>query len=261
MSLIKKSIPVALLLVFSTLMLRAEFLDLSNAVILAPSIQNRAETKAIEMLSSEVEKRTGLRWQTIEDLSSHEYPLIVVGHNEALTKRLPKLLEGQLEENASLPPEGFRLGSFVKSNGQAVVYVAGNDSRGVLFGVGRLLRVLTMSRGRIEISNNFRETSAPAYPLRGHQLGYRSGSNTYDAWSLPMWEQYIRDLVVFGTNAVELIPPHFGVVDQSPHFPLPKMEMLMQLSRMLDDYDLDVWLWYPATYSGYSDSETLNLAL
>src|SRR2546422_5839462 len=28
-----------------------------------------------------------------------------------------------------------------------------------------------------------------------------------DGWSVPVWEQYIRDLAVFGTNAIELIPP------------------------------------------------------
>ncbi len=258
---IHKSIPGAFFLIASALNLFAEALDLSNSVIFAPSLQHRAEEKAIDLLTLEIEKRTGIHWQKAEDISSREQPIIVVGKYEVLMNTHPALLEGRLEDHVSLPPEGYRLGSFIKTDGQSVVYVAGSDSRGVLFGVGRLLRILAMSQGRIEFSNNFRETSAPVYSIRGHQLGYRPKSNTYDAWSLPMWEQYIRDLVVFGTNAVELIPPKSDDVDQSPHFPLPKMEMLRQLSRLLDDYDLDVWLWYPARYPDYDDNQTVNLAL
>ena len=36
-----------------------------------------------------------------------------------------------------------------------------------------------------------------------------------------MWEQYIRDLAVFGCNAVELIPPRSDDDADSPLFPLP----------------------------------------
>ncbi len=36
-----------------------------------------------------------------------------------------------------------------------------------------------------------------------------------------MWEQYVRDLIVFGCNAIELIPPRSDDEDDSPHFPLP----------------------------------------
>ena len=74
-------------------------------------------------------------------------------------------------------------------------------------------------------------TTAPEYPLRGHQLGYRPKTNSYDAWDLAQWEQYIRDLAVFGTNAIELIPPRSDDDADSPHFPLPPMEMMVGMSR------------------------------
>ena len=84
------------------------------------------------------------------------------------------------------------------------------NARGVLFGVGHLLRELRMSRGDCNSSSPVRRSRYrhhPEYPLRGHQLGYRHKTNSYDGWDLPQWEQYIRDLAVFGTNAIELIPP------------------------------------------------------
>jgi hypothetical protein len=40
-----------------------------------------------------------------------------------------------------------------------------------------------------------------------------------------MWDQYFRDLAIFGTNAIELISPRSDDADDSPHFPLPKMQM------------------------------------
>jgi hypothetical protein len=141
------------------------------------------------------------------------------------------------------------------------VTVTGNDARGVLFGVGRLLRELRMARGSVQIPDGFAETSAPRYPLRGHQLGYRPKSNTYDAWSVPAFEQYIRDLAVFGSNAVELIPPRSDDAADSPHFPLPPMRMMIELSRLLDAYGLDVWIWYPAMDRDYSDPATVKFAL
>src|SRR5207244_1034271 len=98
-------------------------------------------------------------------------------------------------------------------------------------------------------------------PLRGHQLGYRPKTNSYDAWDLPQWEQYFRDLAVFGSNAVELIPPRSDDAADSPHFPRPPLEMMAGMSRLLDDYGLDVWIWYPAMDKDYADPATVDFAL
>ena len=64
-----------------------------------------------------------------------------------------------------------------------------------------------MREGQITLAADLNIETAPKYPLRGHQLGYRPKTNSYDAWTVELWEQYIRDLAVFGTNAIELMPP------------------------------------------------------
>ena len=76
-----------------------------------------------------------------------------------------------------------------------------------------------------------------------------------------MWEQYVRDLAVFGTNTIELIPPRSDDAPDSPHFPLPPMRMMVEMSRLADAYGLDVWLWYPAMDRDYSDPKTVEFAL
>ena len=113
------------------------------------------------------------------------------------------------------------------------VLVAGSDARGVLFGVGRLLRSLRMKPGKVALPDRIELASAPRYPLRGHQLGYRPKTNSYDAWDLPQWERYIRDLALFGTNAIELIPPRSDDDADSPHFPRPPLEMMIGMSQDL----------------------------
>src|SRR5205823_4831097 len=157
-------------------------------------------------------------------------------------------------------PEGYRIQT---SNGSKVpsVSVFGADPRGVLFGVGRLLRNVRLERDRITIPANLNIASKPYHKLRGHQLGYRPKTNSYDAWTLPMWEQYVRDLIVFGANSIELIPPRSDDDADSPHFPLPPMEMMIGMSKLLDSYGMDVWIWYPAMDKDYSDPKTVENAL
>ncbi|HTI52250.1 MAG TPA: hypothetical protein VL475_14905, partial [Planctomycetaceae bacterium] len=79
--------------------------------------------------------------------------------------------------------------------------------------------------------------------------------------NVAQWEQYYRDLAVFGTNAVELIPPRSDDAADIPHFPLPPMQMMVEMSRLAKDYGLDVWIWYPAMDRDYNDPATVEFAL
>jgi hypothetical protein len=211
-------------------------LDLTRAVVVFPSSFAGPEKKAVTMLLDEVEKRAQVRWRT--GPASGSYPVI------------------EVDRSGSGPAEGYRL----RVDGRTVK-VAGNDARGVLFGVGHLLRALRIRPGSVTLPDHLDITTAPKYSLRGHQLGYRPKTNSYDGWNLAIWEQYIRDLAVFGANAVELIPPRSDDDASSPHFPLPPMEMMIGMSRILDDYGLDAWIWYPAMDQDYSDPKTVEFAL
>jgi glycosyl hydrolase family 20 len=207
-------------------------LDLSKARLVVPAGLSKSEAKAVEMLRDEVEKRTLVRLATDG-----------AGATIAISR-------------GRGPAEGYSL----RVTGDQVS-MAGNDARGILFGIGRLLREMHMRRGRITVASDLNITTAPKYALRGHQLGYRPKTNSYDGWSVPVWEQYIRDLAVFGTNAVELIPPRSDDAADSPLFPLPPMRMMVEMSRLLDEYGLNVWIWYPAMDPDYSNPQTVESAL
>jgi hypothetical protein len=236
-------------------------LDLAKAVVVTPDNLSRQERKALDLLTDEVHKRTLVRWEIVHSWPAESVPVIAVGP-VALLKQFAGPFAGRLADRPAVKgAEGFRL--LVEKEGRAApaVFVVGNDARGVLFGIGRLLRELRMSRGKVTLDDGLDLATAPKVALRGHQLGYRPKTNSYDGWDLPQWEQYYRDLAVFGANAIELIPPRSDDAADSPHFPLPPLEMMAGMSRLADDYGLDVWIWYPALDADYSDPKTVEFAL
>ena len=105
-------------------------------------------------------------------------PAIFVGRESGLGLVVPPLALQLIPAVAGA--DGYR----VQAIGERVL-VVGNDARGTLFGVGALLRHLKMDRDVVEAPDDLRLATAPKYSLRGHQLGYRPKTNSYDGWSVP----------------------------------------------------------------------------
>lgn len=234
-------------------------IDLSRAVVVAPPGLTGPERRAVRMLVEEAEKRTRLRWPLVAEWPKTNATVIAVGPvslragvNGPHGGRLP-------EAQDPTAAEGYRIVAEANLPAPGVI-VLGADERGVLFGVGRLLREMRLGRGSATLPDGFDLTDAPKAALRGHQLGYRPKCNSYDAWDLPVWEQYIRDLAVFGDNAIELIPPRSDDAADSPHFPRPPMEMMIGMSQLAADYGLQVWIWYPAMDPDYGNAQTVAAA-
>ncbi|MFO1499676.1 MAG: hypothetical protein U1G07_14995 [Verrucomicrobiota bacterium] len=239
--------------------LQAGWLELTNAVVFLPRAASALESEAGRMLVEEVEKRSQTSWRIVQEWPAEPIPVISLGTLEGLRTAESRLAEF-LKERQAGAREGFYL-AVKAATATPVVIIAGNDARGVMFGVGRFLRELRLGRGQARIADSFETASAPKTPLRGHQLGYRPKTNSYDAWDVKQWEQYFRDLIVFGCNAIELIPPRSDDAADSPHFPLPPLRMMIEMSRLADRYGLDVWVWYPAMDKDYGDSATVAAAL
>jgi hypothetical protein len=230
--------------------------DLSNAVlVLAPGMSG-PEKKAAQMLVEEIEKRSNIRWTISSQPVKTAQPVVYLGQRSALVSAFPELAE-KLKKGGNQKAEGYQVAALAP--GQVVV--AGNDARGVLYGAGRVVGLLNYSQSNVSLASNTNLETAPKYPLRGHQLGYRPKTNSYDGWSVAIWEQYIRDLVIFGANAIELIPPVSDDDADSPHFPLPPMKMMIEMSRIAADYGIECWIWYPAMEKDYGNAATVTKAL
>src|SRR5262249_15860215 len=47
----------------------------------------------------------------------------------------------------------------------------------------------------------------------------------------------------------------------SPHFPRSQIDMMAGMSKICDEYGLDVWIWYPAMDEDYSNPKFVEFAL
>lgn len=231
----------ALLLTAGACLSLGSELDLTAAIITLPAQPTRLEKKAATLLVEQVARRSWVQWSIANAPPPGSSPVIQI-------------------QRASGPAEGYRL-TANRRGSRAVVTIAGNDARGVLYGVGGLLRSLEISRQKVVLPHDVDLVTAPRLALRGHQLGYRPKTNSYDGWNVAQWEQYIGDLAVFGTNAIELIPPRSDDDPDSPHFPLPPGRMMREMSSIANDYGMDVWVWFPAMERDNSDPQTIKKEL
>ena len=153
---------------------------------------------------------------------------------------------------ASSAPEGYTLTA--KGSG---ISIAGNDERGLLFGVGALLKEANISAVRsftagapqrwISLDASVLPlVSAPAYPIRMHQLGYRALNNAYDAMDLPATAVHITELALFGANAVEFTVQNDmidGPYEDSPLFHADPPSWLAAMSAHADALGVGVGIW------------------
>ncbi len=202
-------------------------IDLSAAtVVVRPGTLPPAEQTAATVLIEEIAKRTGITLRKSTEWPDH-------GAAIAITSTGPG------------KPEGYRIYSEPRG-GASVVWIAGADARGALFGVGRLLRELDWRPGSLSLSAAIDIATAPVYPIRGHQLGYRAQANSYDAWDAAQFEQYIRELTYFGANSIEGIP--FQDDRKTPVMKFGRREMNRAIGEICHRYGLDYWLWLPAEF-------------
>jgi hypothetical protein len=237
--------------------LAAEKIDLSEAVIVSTS-DKTIHTKAAEMLRDEIDKRTRIGLDIVSKMPGKGRAAITLGTAKELAKQSYRAPAGlEVPDKA----EAYAVWIDRSKRKAATVCLAGHDDRAVLYAVGKLLRELEMGRDTVELDGNLKVATVPRYALRGHQVGYRPKTNAYDAWDIKIWEQYFRDIIAFGANAVEFVPPESDDSDDSPHFPKPKLEMMIAMSRLADDYDLDVWIWYPVVDDDDLDERAIAKAL
>ncbi|MBN1351062.1 hypothetical protein JXJ21_16695 [candidate division KSB1 bacterium] len=210
--------------------------DLTQAVLVMTE-KTSTHIKAIELLQQEIFKRTAIELALSENLPPTTVPAIIIG--TVSTIELPDSIP--VPEKA----ESYRIWLDSSTRKSPSVCLVGRDPRGMLFAAGRLLRLLSMRTGRLSLMQDVQITESPQYPHRCHELGYRALSNTYDAWDINQYEQYIRDLIVFGTNGFQLIPSLDPDRIDKPHMRSSIWDMTIKLAEIINDFGLDVWLYLP----------------
>lgn len=217
-------------------------LDLTHATLVvrdttvAPLVEHTAATVLVE----ETEKRSGVKWRVATGWPAQGWAIALLSGKDAALQGAP-IPEGARTARA----EGYGILTDTSRPDRPVLWIVGADPRGALFGVGRLLRNLVCHRESVRLPAPLNLVSAPDYPIRGHQLGYRATANSYDAWSPAQFDQYIRELALFGTNSIEGIP----FQDTRPTVnSYPRSKMNIDISRICRRYGQDYWIWVPADF-------------
>lgn len=230
-----KSLLLAFLFFFSPVLAAVET-DLSRASLLvSPSVGSPLKETIIRVLQEEVQKRTNIKVPVAENWNRRVTIAVALSSDtELFGAPVPAAVRTMKEK------EGYTC--FLETGGgTSTLWLVGADDRGALYGGGYFLRTARLSRGRIGYDPVNNRVTSPEYSLRGHQLGYRNTANSYDAWTPGQYEQYIRDLVIFGTNCIEQIP----FDSPSPLMKLSMSEMDKEISLICQRYGLDFWVWMP----------------
>jgi len=225
---------------------KAQRIDLTEAVIIvSPQIKFPLRATLVKILREEVARRTSIKWQQGESWNGEQQGVVALALNsdkELFGRPVPQRKGNDLPEQRA---EGYRIVTDTDAN-RNILWIIGADARGTLFGIGQLLRIAVLHDKRAYLLKPVSMATSPMQAIRGHQLGYRNTANSYDAWDVKQYDQYIRELVLFGTNAIENIPFQDG--DESVHMPVTRADMNIRMSEICASYDVDYWIWTPATF-------------
>ena len=158
------------ILLLITAALHAQSLDLTHATIVVPPAWTGPPRKAVAMLVEEVEKRTQIRWP-VQPSATAGASIVLAIANAGPGRGLPR--PGGVGNRSR---DGQRCARPAVRRRETAPQTAHGPRRA------------SMLPADLHVDDR------AAIPLRGHQLGYRPKTNSYDGWTSPMWEQYIRDL-------------------------------------------------------------------
>jgi hypothetical protein len=235
----------------------SQTLDLTRAKIVCFEKKDKLVLESLTVLQEEIKTRSNVELSISQKWTKDIKPVIAVGLESNLSK-FPELYREIISSKPSIEKEGYKI---IVLKDSKTVLVIGHDSRGTLYGVGKLLRNMEIRPNQILIPENYQIVSSPKYAIRGHQLGYRPKTNSYDAWSPEQFDDYIRDLAIFGANSIEIMPPRTDDDFTSDHMELPAIEMIKEQSKICDKYGLDVWMWYPNMGTDYTHPDSIKVEL
>ncbi len=189
--------------------------------------------RAAELFAKEITKRSALN----VTITSDDTPYFV-------SFRLDESIQDKNQYTVSYKNRGFE--------------VTAKTIRGLIFGYSHILRKAKFIPDGLIITENIEGTYKPQKQIIGHQVGYRTTPNTYDAWDYNQYFDYYLDMMAFGTNTCEHNTTKFGKKEMNPLMRYTQEEFVIEASRLADTVDLDVSLWH-ANDDRESEEEALRL--
>ena len=179
-----------------------------------------------EILSAELSRRSDVdievatagdaTKQTNNNQQSGASDLVIQLHtldSLAGTPVLPGLPNDNLPSESDPGPEGFLLSRIGNE-----INVVGVSDRGVLYGIGELLRHMEFGQESVEVPDSLNVKSAPAFEVRG--MGVGQGHTITELtesrhWTDEEWQRAVIGYVLAGANTVSM---GYGVSADDPRY-------------------------------------------
>ena len=117
--------------------------------------------------------------------------------------------------------------------------------RGLIYSAGLFLRKSEYTRDGIHLICDISGDYSPYMQIRGHQLGWRTTANSYEAWTADEYIQYIKELMFFGCNIFE----HVVCKDKPQKNRLMKydsdLEFINECNEKARQLGIDISYWCP----------------
>lgn len=216
-------------------------MELYQPTLVLPARESRFPDAFVQMVREHIARRTGLNLPVSDLLPPEGGSAIVILRERDLDILKPQYI-CDINRIDPAGAEGYRI-AIGGNPARPCIFVVGADDRGVLYGIGRLLRNLLLEAGKIGIKPGFAGGSyTPVLPVRGTHLSYTDQSTTFDAWTDLQFERYIQEIALFGINTLSLAGPWLGRRPFSPLYKEEPADMLLKVARAAKRLGLDVWL-------------------
>ncbi|RKX55670.1 MAG: hypothetical protein DRP50_02170 [Thermotoga sp.] len=178
--------------------------------LVVPSHTFPLEDLAVEILIKEVKKKTGMVLnKTVKKKALSNFnTIMIVGQSSNIKEVINSVNIPEQSLYYPSKPEGFWIKCGKKDN-KSYILIIGTDPHGVLYGIGKFLRLATFSQKVVEVSET-EILENPAFKIRGHFLASHKQNNVTEFWDIEHYEEYIKELALFGVNTIGLYPVHFA---------------------------------------------------
>ena len=182
--------------------IEAGFVEVKSISICTGKQANEVERKVAKLLEDRILEKSQVVvdiMQEPEIKSGYELRILLgrPDHHEEIRKQFNNHRIPQLTERAP-GPEGFLLRQIENQ-----VIIAGIDDRGCLYGVGELLRQITLRQDHVLIPGELNIRSAPAFEIRGTQYGQSHVAKRLARvrdWTEEETQRVILDYALAGAN-------------------------------------------------------------
>ncbi len=188
--------------------------------------KNDEEKFAAEILCDEIELRTGKRPAELEFARENCFVFSACGEEKTDDKDFYEIFFDE-EKN--------------------IITAYGIGRRAFLFAIGLFLRKTVYDGEKITLIKDITGKYSPEKRIRGHQIGYRTTPNTYDAWSPEDMKRHYLDSMFYGCNTTELIPPEYPENEKTYNrlMKYDQQEFTEKSSEYAQEVDMDISVWYP----------------